>query len=188
MVHALDPDGNGDVMWEFRAGRGGTLGGIQWGSATDGRNMYVAISDIGFLRKEFTTGQKLLVDPKAGGGLVAIGIATGKKVWAAPPPSCGDRANCSPAQSAAISVIPGAVFSGSVDGHLRAYSTIDGTVIWDFDTAQEYKTVNGLTANGGSMDGPGPVIVGGMLYVNSGYGGWGGLPGNVLLAFSVDGK
>jgi len=189
LAHALDPDRKGAVLWEVRASEhAGTLGGIQWGSATDSTNMYAAVSDIGFLRKEFATGQKLLVDPKAGGGLVAIDIASGRKVWAAAPPSCGDRLNCSPAQSAAISVIPGVVFSGSVDAHLRAYSTADGTVIWDFNTAQEYNTVNGLTASGGSMDGPGAVIVGGMLYVNSGYGGWGGLPGNVLLAFSVDGK
>ena len=60
-------------------------------------------------------------------------------------------------------------------------------MIWDFDT-QEYKTVNGLTARGGSIDGPGPVIAGAMLYVDSGYGGSGGVPGNVLLAFSVDGR
>ena len=33
--------------------------------------------------------------------------------------------------------------------------------------------------------GPGPTIVDGMLYVNSGYAQWGGLPGNVLLAFEV---
>jgi polyvinyl alcohol dehydrogenase (cytochrome) len=85
-------------------------------------------------------------------------------------------------------VIPGVVFSGSVDGHLRGYSTTDGKVIWDFDTAREYATVDGITAQGGSIDCPGPTIAGGMVYVNSGYGiGW-GLPGNVLLAFSVDGK
>jgi len=188
MAHALDPDRNGDVLWQFRAGHGGPLGGIQWGSATDGKKMYVALSDIDFLRKESAAAQKLLLDPKAGGGLFALDIATGKQVWAAPPPSCDDRANCSPAQSAAISVIPGVVFSGSVDGHLRAYSAKDGIVIWDFDTAHEYEAVNGLTARGGSLDGPGPVIAGGMLYVDSGYGGWGGLPGNVLLALSVDGK
>jgi len=188
MIHALDPDHNGEVLWQFRAGHGGALGGIQWGSASDGQKIYVAISDIGFRRKEFTTGQKLLLDPTAGGGLLALDVATGEQVWAAPPPSCADRPNCSPAQSAAVSAIAGVVFSGSVDGHLRAYSAIDGTVIWDIDTAQEYRTVNGLTARGGSMDGPGPVIVNGMLYVNSGYGGWGGLPGNVLLAFSVDGE
>jgi polyvinyl alcohol dehydrogenase (cytochrome) len=188
MVHALDPDHDGKVLWQFRAGHGGALGGIEWGSASDGKNMYVALSDIGFFRKEFTTGKKLLVDPKAGGGLFAIDAATGKKIWAAPPPSCGDRPNCSPAQSAAVSAIPGVVFSGCDDAHLRAYSTSDGTVIWDFNTAQEFKTVNGLTASGGSIDGPGPTISGGMVFVPSGYGGWGGLPGNVLLAFSVDGN
>jgi polyvinyl alcohol dehydrogenase (cytochrome) len=88
----------------------------------------------------------------------------------------------------AVSVIPGAVFSGSLDGHLRAYSASTGEVIWDFDTAREYETVNGSKAHGGSLDGPGPVIAGGMLYVNSGYALFGGVPGNALLAFSVDGK
>lgn len=187
VAHGLDAD-TGAVLWETRVGKGGALGGIQWGSTTDGKNMYVALSDIDFLRKEFTTGKPLLVDPKAGGGLFALDAATGKKIWSAPPPVCGDRPNCSPAQSAAITAIPGVVFSGSVDAHLRAYSTKDGKVIWEFDTAREYQTVNGITAKGGSMDGPGPAIVNGMMYVPSGYGNWGGLPGNVLLAFSVDGK
>jgi polyvinyl alcohol dehydrogenase (cytochrome) len=77
------------------------------------------------------------------------------------------------------------VFSGSVDGHLRAHSTSDGKVIWDFDTTREFVAVNGVSVKGGSMDGPGPTIAGGMVFVGSGYGAWGGLPGNVLLAFSV---
>ena len=80
------------------------------------------------------------------------------------------------------------MFSGSVDGRLRGYSTSDGKVIWEFDTAREFATENGITAKGGSMDGPGPTIAGGMVFTSSGYGNWGGLPGNVLLAFSVDGK
>ncbi len=188
VAHGLDADRNGEILWETRVGKGSPLGGIQWGSASDGRNMYVALSDITFIDMEFGTGKKLLLNPKGGGGLFALDVLTGKTVWAAPPASCGDRPNCSPAQSAAVSAIPGAVFSGSVDGHLRGYSTRDGKVIWDFDTTQEFHTVNGLTAKGGSMDGPGPVVAGGMLYVCSGYGTWGGLPGNVLLAFSVDGK
>lgn len=188
IAHALDPDRNGEIVWQTRVGRGGALGGIQWGSASDGRNMYVALSDIAHLQPEFTTGRKLIVDPKAGGGLFALDVGTGKKIWAAAPPSCGDRPNCSPAQSAAVSAIPGVVFSGSLDGHLRGYSMSDGKVIWDFDTAREFTTVNGLTTKGGSLDGPGPTIAGGMLYANSGYGAWGGLAGNVLLAFSVDGK
>ncbi len=80
------------------------------------------------------------------------------------------------------------VFSGSVDGHLRAYSAATGEIIWDEDTARDYEAVNGQHARGGSFDGPGPVIVDGVLFVNSGYGQWGGMPGNVLLAFSVDGR
>ena len=80
------------------------------------------------------------------------------------------------------------VFSGSVDGHLRAYSATDGRILWDVDTDRDYQTVNGVKGNGGAIDGPGAVVAGGMLYVNSGYGVFGGAPGNVLLAFSVDGK
>jgi polyvinyl alcohol dehydrogenase (cytochrome) len=87
-----------------------------------------------------------------------------------------------------VTVIPGAVFSGSVDGHLRAYAAQDGKVIWDFDTIQDFTTVNAMEGKGGSLDGPGPTVVGGMVFVNSGYGFWGGMPGNVLLGFSVDGK
>jgi polyvinyl alcohol dehydrogenase (cytochrome) len=188
IAHAIDPDKKGEILWQTRVGRGGALGGIQWGSASDGRNLYVALSDIAFSTMSFAAGGKLVVDPKAGGGLFALDIATGKKIWSSAPPPCGDRPNCSPAQSAAITAIPGAVFSGSVDGHLRAYSSRDGSVIWDFDTAREFTTVNGVTAKGGSMDGPGPTITGGMLYLGSGYGAWGGLAGNLLLAFSVDGQ
>lgn len=185
VAHGLDPDAGGKILWQTRVGRGGTLGGIQWGSASDGKNMYVAVSDITFLKEGFEPGQKRVVDATVGGGLFALDAATGAKVWSAPAPSCGDRPSCSPAQSAAVSAIPGVVFSGSVDGHLRGYSARDGKVIWDFDTTHEFTTVNGTTAKGGSMDGPGPVIAGGMLYVGSGYGAWGGLPGNVLLAFAA---
>ena len=87
-----------------------------------------------------------------------------------------------------MTVIPGAVFAGSLDGHLRAFSSTTGEILWDVDTAREYQTVNGAAAKGGSVDGPGPVVAGGTLYVNSGYGLYGGMPGNVLLAYSVDSK
>ena len=119
---------------------------------------------------------------------MALNAETGEKVWTAAPGVCGDRPSCSPAQSAAITVIPGAVFSGAVDGRLRAYSTSDGKVLWEFDTEQEFTGVNGTKGKGGAMDGAGPTVSGGMLFVGSGYGIWGGMPGNVLLAFTVDGK
>jgi polyvinyl alcohol dehydrogenase (cytochrome) len=81
--------------------------------------------------------------------------------------------------------MPGVVFSGAVDGHLRAFSTADGRVLWDFDTARDFATVNGVPGRGGSLDGAGPVIASGMLYTTSGYSRNGGMPGNVLLAFGL---
>jgi polyvinyl alcohol dehydrogenase (cytochrome) len=191
MVHALDPDRDGQLLWQTRVGKGGFLGGVQWGSASDGEKAYVAVSDLGFVDVPDTSvpeGHRMAVDPAHGGGLFALELATGRKVWSAKPPSCGERKNCSPAQSAAVSAIPGVVFSGSEDGHLRAYSAATGAVVWDADTVQEFETVNGPKARGGSLDVSGAVIAGGMLYVNSGYGQWGGVPGNVLLAYSKGGK
>ena len=186
LVHAVDPDNQGELLWSVRVGQGGTNGGVQWGSATDGTNVYVALADLGRVVVPYSLSTD--VDPKKGGGMFALRLDTGKQVWHTPPASCGDRKRCSPAQSAAVTAIPGVAFSGSVDGHLRGYSTTDGSVIWDVDTEQPYTTVNGVEGHGGSMDGPGPVIGGGMLFANSGYAAGGGVPGNVLLAFSVDGK
>jgi polyvinyl alcohol dehydrogenase (cytochrome) len=157
----------------------------------DRDNVYVALSDLGWKKVErggrrTVTGSTLELDPAAGGGLFALSLKTGEIVWKKLVSACQGRGGCSPAQSAAVTAIPGAVLSGSMDGHLRAYSTGDGRVLWDVDTAREYETVNGVKASGGSMDGPGPVVAGGMVYVTSGYGAWGGIPGNALLAFKAE--
>ncbi len=140
MVHALDPDAQGKLLWQVRVANGGPFGGSQWGSASDGSKVYVAISDLGLgavADAKSPKGYRLVLDPKKGGGLAALDPATGKVVWKAPPTPCAaERTDCSPAQSAALTVIPGVVFSGSVDGHLRAYSTETGKVLWDTDTAQ----------------------------------------------------
>ena len=180
VVHALDPDHQGKILWQTRVGKGGTLGGSQWGSAVDRDRIYVATSDVRFL-----SARPFRLDPLAGGGLFGLDLASGKVTLTIPPVPCGERSQCSPALSAAVTVIPGVVFSGGVSGILRAYATADGSLLWEADTARDYAAVNFVLAHGGAMDGPGPTIVDGMLYVTSGYGLWGGRPGNVLLAFSV---
>jgi polyvinyl alcohol dehydrogenase (cytochrome) len=185
IVHALDPDQDGRILWQERVGKGGINGGVQWGSAADGTNVYVALSDIG--RIAIPNSQGTVPDPEAGGGMFALRLDNGQRVWYTPPPPCGPRERCSPAQSAAVSAIPGVAFSGSVDGHLRAYSATSGAVVWDFDTVRMYDTVNGVSGRGGSLNVAGPAISGGTLFVNSGYV-QNGMPGNVLLAFSVDGQ
>ncbi len=178
VVYAVDPDHDGKLLWFDRAGVGGLLGGVQWGMATNGKRVFVAVSDLAF--------QGRSPDPAKGGGISAYRVDDGKLLWHTPPPGCGDRRPCSPAQSQAVSAIPGAVFSGSIDGHLRAYAAADGKIIWDFDTARSFDTVNHIVAKGGSLDVGGPVIAGGMMFVVSGYPGFGAMPGNVLLAFSAN--
>jgi polyvinyl alcohol dehydrogenase (cytochrome) len=188
VVYALDPANRGKLLWETRVGKGGTNGGVQWGTASDGRHVYASVSDV--VRLQNVSGAAPVgsaqLDPNEGGGLTALDVTNGKRVWFAPSTRCDPpRLGCSPAQPGAVSATPDAVFSGSIDGHLRAFSTADGRLLWDFDTVREYRTINGVAANGGSLDGAGAVIVDGMVFVNSGYPRFGGLPGNVLLAFAV---
>ena len=97
-----------------------------------------------------TGGRGYRIDTTVGGGLHALEAATGSKVWSAVPQPCANRPTGGPAQPAAVTAIPGVVFSGSIDGHLRGYAVADGTVIWEVDTAQPFGTVNGPTATGGS--------------------------------------
>ena len=189
VMHAIDPDRNGEILWQQRVGKGGLIGGIQWGSAADAKQVYVALSDIGVTTvPDSDIGFDTTLDSSVGGGMFAYDIETGERKWYIPPPGCGDRKQCSPAQSAAVSAMPGVVFSGSIDGHLRGYATNSGEVVWDYNADQEYESTNGVKTRGGSFDGPGPTIVDGMVYVNSGYGFQGGMGGNALIAFSVDGE
>lgn len=189
VMHAIDPDRNGEILWQHRVGKGGLAGGIQWGSAADAKQVYVALSDIGMVPiSDSDTGWAVRLDGSVGGGMFALDIESGERKWYVPPVSCEGRPKCSPAQSAAVSAIPGVVFSGSVDGHLRGYATDTGEVVWDYNADQEYESTNGVKTRGGSFDGPGPTIAGGMMYVNSGYGFWGGVSGNALIAFSMNGE
>jgi polyvinyl alcohol dehydrogenase (cytochrome) len=177
VVWGLDPDQKGKVLWNTKIGAGSAQGGVEWGHSADGENTYAAVSDV-------------RAGADAQPGISALKLTTGEKIWSTPAPkvTCATPAACSPSQSAAVSVIPGAVFSGALNGHFRAYSTKTGEIIWDFDTARPFDTVNQVPAKGGSINGAGPAIADGMVFTNSGYGSGRQLDGNVLLAFSVDGK
>jgi polyvinyl alcohol dehydrogenase (cytochrome) len=183
VVYGLDPDHGGEVLWQTKIGAptpgfagaaspgvAGAAGGVAWGMAADHRNVYVALSG------------QLAQPANASGSLTALDIATGAARWhtPSPEPACawGSR-DCWHAQAQAVTVMPGSAFSGSKDGHLRAYSTIDGKILWDFDTAKDFQTRNGVKASGGPLDHDGATIVNGTVYINS---------GNTLLAFSVDGR
>ena len=170
----LDPDNKGAVVWQYRAGKGSALGGMEFGSATDGVNAYFPVAD---------------GNQPSAGELHAVKLATGERAWMAPPQpvKCGERGRgCSPAILGAISVIPGVVFAGSQDGGLRAYSTKDGSLLWEFDTNREFDSINGVPAKGGNMGQAGATIAGGMVFIGSGYGtGTTGF-GNVLLAFGPE--
>jgi polyvinyl alcohol dehydrogenase (cytochrome) len=173
IAFALDPDKQGAPVWQRQFGKGSGLGG-QWGGAADDVNFYTGTNDF-------------LAD--IAGGMTAIRLRDGAIAWQMPPQKllCGEKKpGCDAGQGGAVTVIPGAVFSGAHDGGLRAYSTVDGHVLWTFDANRSFPTVNGVTANGASMDGPGPIVANGMLYVNAGYGGLVGRPGNVLLAFGLE--
>lgn len=178
MVYGLDPDADGRVLWRRRVGAGGVFGGIEWGMAALGRTVFVPISDSMPTRPTDA--------PRP--GLAALDATTGRVLWwaPAPPARCSwGPDDCRSALSQAVTAIPGAVFAGSQDGHLRAYDARDGQIIWDFDTARDLPAVNAESAHGGSLDAGGPVIAGGTLFVNSGYGQFLGRGGDALLAFSL---
>jgi polyvinyl alcohol dehydrogenase (cytochrome) len=175
-VWAIDPDNLGELVWQRKVGRGSALGGLEWGSAADGAAGYFPVADAQLGAQA--------------GGLFALDLATGKQLWQVAPGGADCPAgvrNCTAARSAAVTVIPGVVFSGTTDGVMHAYSTADGRPLWEYNTAREFTTVNGVPGRGGSINGPGPVVAGGMLFTNSGYAFLGfGMPGNVLLAFGVE--
>lgn len=185
-TYGLDPDADGAVVWQYVAGPGSALGGIEWGFAVDGDKAYFANSG-------------MLTDEP--GGLSAVRLRTGELVWYSepPPPLCAEPGadgaaggrgglmrGCNSALPAAITAIPGVIFSGSNDGGLRAHSSDTGDVLWTFDANGDFETINGVAASGGSINGPGPVVVDGMVYAGVGYRFIGSRPGNVLLAFGVD--
>jgi len=168
-VFGLDPDNNGALVFRVSAtgapatgARG--AGSIVWGGAVDDRHVYYGVSGI---------------------GLTALRPASGERVWVFTPPApAGGRGGL---LGAAPTAIPGVVFEGASNGMLYAVAAADGKQLWEFNTAQEFETVNKVTAHGGAITSTGAVIAGGMVFVGSGYAiSNGASGGNVLLAFGID--
>jgi len=180
MVYAVDPD-TGKPIWSQRVGRGGIQGGIHFGMAADGATLFVGITDL--TMQSDGSGTREAGFP----GVHALDARTGKFLWRTVVPNeCGDRKYCDPGVSAAVTAMPGAVFAGHLDGKLRAYDSATGKIIWEVDTTPAVKTVNGATAHGGSISGPGAAIADGHVIINSGYGFSYHMPGNVMLVYTDD--
>jgi polyvinyl alcohol dehydrogenase (cytochrome) len=165
-LFAVDPDQKGKLLWKTNVlpNPALSMAGITWGGAADDRAAYFGLT---------------------GGGVVAVQLTTGEKLWMNPIPPPPGRGR--PGNSAAVSAIPGVVFSAARTGIMYALNTADGKTMWEFDTAKPFETVNKIPAKGGTIGSAGPVVTGGMLFVGSGYGfGGGDRNGNVLLAFSAE--
>jgi polyvinyl alcohol dehydrogenase (cytochrome) len=164
-VWAHDPDNKGAVLWRtpLVANTKEFGGKIVWGGTADNEYAYFGLGP---------------------GGIGAVRLKDGEKKWFKPLVPVDGRST-HPGQDGPLTGAPGVVFSGGWDGIVRALSTTDGNVMWEFDTVRDFETVNGVNARGGSMGAAGPVVAGSMLFVPSGYVGVrNGIPGNVLLAFA----
>jgi polyvinyl alcohol dehydrogenase (cytochrome) len=173
MVYGLDAE-TGRLRWKVRLGRGGPSGGVHFGmSAQDGR-LFVPISD-----------DPLPGMPPGNPGLYALDISTGNLLWKFGPDDCAGRPLCRPGFGGTPTAIGGLVLMGGDDGKLRALDSRTGKLVWAFDTAQTFVTVNGERAHGGAISAAaGPVPWDGMIFVASGYGFTAKMPGNLLLAFA----
>ena len=166
-ILSLDPDKDGALVWRINvfgpiAGDGPLADfmppGNFWGFATDRDISYFGL---------------------AKGGLAAIDLSTGKRLWLNPLNSANKVSYAS-----ANTGFPGVVLQGSSSGKLYAVAAADGHELWSFETMREFDTVNKVKAKGGSISAPGPVVANGMVFVGSGFAVIGGTPGNVILAFA----
>ena len=178
VVFALDPDAEGKVLWQTRVGRGGALGGVHWGMSFAGDIAFVPVSD----RATGLEGEEGRQP-----GLHAIDMKTGESVWyseALQRCEASDRA-CLDVYSAPPSSTADLVVAGALNGHLFAHDQASGAVLWEYDTVQDFSSVNEVPAKGGAIDSAGPVFSGDYMIVNSGYATFGQLPGNALLVFKL---
>ena len=157
---ALNPD-TGAIVWSAVVGPGGTLGGIEWGTATDSARIYVAITNSAHITYTLASGQTI-----NWGSWSGLDVATGKILWQTPDPTQGAL------DMGSLSVANGVLFAGSYAGGMYALDAKTGKILWSF-------------ASGGSVI-DGPSIVDGFLYWGSGYRRIApGIGNNKLYAFTV---
>ncbi len=179
-VYGLDPDAGGRLLWKRQVGRGGIQGGVHFGMALAEGRLYVPISDM----RDGHDGRSYDSPPRP--GLYALDPASGSPLWSAPAiDSCRGRPFCDPGISAPVTAIAGVVFAGHMDGVLRAYDAASGKISWSYDSTREVRTISGVMAHGGSFGGAGVAVRAGYVVVNSGYGLYFHMPGNVLLVFAA---
>jgi len=161
---ALNPD-DGNIVWSTPVGPGAALGGIEWGTATDGQRIYVAISNSDHLPYTLVpSGQHI-----TWGAWSALDVATGKILWQTADPTVGTI------DTGSVSVANGVMYAGSYSGQMYALDTRTGTILWNF-------------ASGGTLI-DGPSIVDGTLYWGSGYRNIPpGIGNNKVYAFSLAGE
>ena len=176
---ALNPD-TGALIWNQRIGTGTALGGNHWGIATDGERVFLPINDPGSARGTYV--------PRP--GMYSFFVSSGEPSWSrSEQADCQSRADwlrgCDSRFGHSVTplLIDGALVTGTIDGRLMILDSATGDVLFDYDTVQEYETVNGVPGRGGAIDAHGIAAGAGMLLINSGYGRVGGTSGNVLLAF-----
>lgn len=177
MLYALDADADGAVLWSLRVGRGGEVGGIEFGIAADDERVYAPVVDMD-------------ADMVSDGSLTAVDLLTGKPVWRVEDmtPRCADKPTppCGNGVLTPPTVAGDVVLVGLLDGTLRGYDAASGEAVLVYDTARTFEGVNGRTGRGGSLGNGGPVVTGDAVYFMSGFGMLNvGMPGNVLLAFDL---
>lgn len=174
---ALDPD-TGALVWNQRVGEGTALGGNHWGITTNPERAFMTINDPRGMNSNSRS------------GLFSFFLATGEPSWFYEVKSdCEARSDrlrrCEGIYgfSAQPLIVDGAVITAGLDGRLFAFDADSGQTLFQFDTAVDFETVNGVKGYGGSIDSHSIAAGSGMVFVGSGYGSFGQVSGNVLLAF-----
>ena len=198
-VYALDPDDDGAVLWKQRLSMGTSNGGIHWGVSTAEETVWVTVADPPRQRKGYV--------PRP--GIHALRLADGEPIWSqmvergcqfdpsdAPRVGLAAMLDAEPSNpwpacsfyyghSAAPLYANGVVYAGALDGKMRLLDAKTGEVLRIIDTNRSYTADNGIEGHGGAIDLSGVVVDGERLFVYSGYGMFGQMPGNVLLAYEL---